>query len=507
MNNQLIQVLRGGDTYNPSTSDVVLKDGQPFYSKFNNKFYIGDGKTPLGELKSIQIDYNNSSLINAIPIDADIYWPSASSSDKAEFGMWSIVTNDETNFPDYENEANGWSKNDLGTTGKASTSLGRYLRTDSAYSLNAGYSNTIYCNSPASSSKGINFALGYGNLIGKKEKTDTTIGNNTRAFAHGYQNKIVSGSNNFVSGVKNIIDGNNIDTSSIIGTSNYLDSNKTHLIGIGLIAHPYDSNLRSQVIVGSYNEEITRSDKVFVVGTGIATNRKNTFTVSRGGAQVNGTLDVSGAASVDSLTVNRTINTTAISTTALSEFTSIKAGSIFTESLSTRNSNGSYGAIDIGIVHTSTLNLASKGGSTTHMLRPGANSYFSNKIYYCPELNGQIDDASGNYRLDKYLIANRDYVSSAVVAERQARINSINNIESRIEQVESNYVDKLSLETNYMDKTTLENNYVDKTTLETNYVDNTTFNSKIQQVENKVLSISYNSETKTLSIRGVVGEV
>lgn len=397
--------------------------------------FTGDVEEQILQLK--QFDEKHNNIINAIPIDADIYWPSASSSDKAEFGMWSIVTNDETNFPDYENTTNGWNKNDLGTTGKASTSLGRYLRTDSAYSLNAGYSNAIYCNSPASSSKGVNFALGYGNLIGKKTKTDATIGNNARAFAHGYQNKIVSGSNNFVSGVNNIIDGNNIDTSSIFGSSNYLNSSKTHLIGIGLIAHPYDSNLRSQVIVGSYNEEVTGSDKVFVVGTGIASSRKNTFTVSRGGAQVNGTLDVSGATSIDSLTVARTISTTAISATALSEFTTIKASSIYTETLSTKKANNSYGSVDVGIVHTNTLNLARKGENATHMLRSGTNSYFSNKIYYCPDLNGQIDDATGNYRQDKYLITNREYVSDAVSRERQARINAINDIKSRIEQVES----------------------------------------------------------------------
>lgn len=33
MNNKSIQILRGSAAYDPLTSDEVLLDGQPFYSK------------------------------------------------------------------------------------------------------------------------------------------------------------------------------------------------------------------------------------------------------------------------------------------------------------------------------------------------------------------------------------------------------------------------------------------------------------------------------------------
>lgn len=32
-NNKSIQILRGSTTYDPTTSEEVLLDGQPFYSK------------------------------------------------------------------------------------------------------------------------------------------------------------------------------------------------------------------------------------------------------------------------------------------------------------------------------------------------------------------------------------------------------------------------------------------------------------------------------------------
>lgn len=54
-NKKSIQILRGSKTYDPSTSDEVLLDGQPFYSKKTRKLYIGDGKTTLSNLKSLDL--------------------------------------------------------------------------------------------------------------------------------------------------------------------------------------------------------------------------------------------------------------------------------------------------------------------------------------------------------------------------------------------------------------------------------------------------------------------
>ena len=64
-NNKSIQILRGGPNYDPSISTEILLDGQPFYSKKNGKFYIGDGESELKQLPGIDIDLNieNEDLI------------------------------------------------------------------------------------------------------------------------------------------------------------------------------------------------------------------------------------------------------------------------------------------------------------------------------------------------------------------------------------------------------------------------------------------------------------
>lgn len=53
MNNKSIQILRGSESYDPSKSDEVLLDGQPFYSKKTGEFFIGDGTSKLSELEPV----------------------------------------------------------------------------------------------------------------------------------------------------------------------------------------------------------------------------------------------------------------------------------------------------------------------------------------------------------------------------------------------------------------------------------------------------------------------
>ena len=48
-----IQILRGGVNYNPYTSEEILLDGQPFYSKKTRKLYIGDGTNKIKDLDPI----------------------------------------------------------------------------------------------------------------------------------------------------------------------------------------------------------------------------------------------------------------------------------------------------------------------------------------------------------------------------------------------------------------------------------------------------------------------
>ena len=51
--NNSIQILGGGINYDPTTSEVVLLDRQPFYSKKTGRFYVGDGVTMLKDLTPV----------------------------------------------------------------------------------------------------------------------------------------------------------------------------------------------------------------------------------------------------------------------------------------------------------------------------------------------------------------------------------------------------------------------------------------------------------------------
>ncbi len=72
-----IQILRGLENLDPSTSDVVLKDGQLFYSKYNKQLIIGDGSSPLKDLKGVNklnlmIEPGNvAQTISTFPDDGD----------------------------------------------------------------------------------------------------------------------------------------------------------------------------------------------------------------------------------------------------------------------------------------------------------------------------------------------------------------------------------------------------------------------------------------------------
>lgn len=52
--NNSIQILRGNANYNPKTSDVILADGQPFYSKKTTELFVGNGTDAIKELQPIK---------------------------------------------------------------------------------------------------------------------------------------------------------------------------------------------------------------------------------------------------------------------------------------------------------------------------------------------------------------------------------------------------------------------------------------------------------------------
>lgn len=61
------QILRGSETYDSSTSEEVLLDGQLFYSKKTKELFVGDGESTLALLKGTQIGL---SLENAEGVDS-----------------------------------------------------------------------------------------------------------------------------------------------------------------------------------------------------------------------------------------------------------------------------------------------------------------------------------------------------------------------------------------------------------------------------------------------------
>lgn len=61
-NHKSIQILRGAESYDPTTSEEILLDGQPFYSKKTKQLYIGDGVTPIKNLNGTYIGLSLSFL-------------------------------------------------------------------------------------------------------------------------------------------------------------------------------------------------------------------------------------------------------------------------------------------------------------------------------------------------------------------------------------------------------------------------------------------------------------
>ena len=77
-NKKSIRFLRGSVTYDPSISDEVLEDGQPFYSKMTKKLYIGDGVKSIKQLEGTYIGIDLTNLD-----DGTIYTQSNIRVDKA----------------------------------------------------------------------------------------------------------------------------------------------------------------------------------------------------------------------------------------------------------------------------------------------------------------------------------------------------------------------------------------------------------------------------------------
>lgn len=262
-NNGRLQILRGGDNFDPSSSTETLLDGQLFYSKKNKKLYIGEDKKPINELKGTQIGLNI---------------------ENGE-GQYSLQTNDAKN-------------NHI--KGKGSAGFGRYLgdevpdgKTD-AYNLLSGY--VVYCKGEGNSLHGReigslgNPAIGNYNLAGG---FGLTINGN---------NNIIGGSTNKIKGSFNIIGGNNnscevtdgligghhntINTSEniqIFGNNNVVEKGciNVSLIGEGLIAKEGTTNVR---FLGANNDPNTYFlNPLIVFGAGYDFNsRSNAFEIQRG---------------------------------------------------------------------------------------------------------------------------------------------------------------------------------------------------------------------------------
>ena len=218
MNNKSIKILRGGVNYEVETSNEILLDGQPFYSKKNKQLYIGDGTSELKDLSPVGAGnlYSNT-LIN------DNKEPG-----KLNYSVESIRAIDATN---------GYK----GATGLNSFAFGLKLDVAGESAVAFGEKNL--------SNNNQTFASGQGNhALGKY------------SFAAGGGNNKVLGDYGFVSGSKNVSLGiKNFTT----GSYNFGGGTASSLSGEFNNEAYFALDLYNQKLIKSYVNPLNTNNNIF----------------------------------------------------------------------------------------------------------------------------------------------------------------------------------------------------------------------------------------------------
>lgn len=258
-NKKSIRILRGSPTYDVKTSEEVLLDGQPFYSKKTKQLYIGDGTSKIKELKGTQLGLN---ICNGEGVDSLI--------------QTYLGDVDDTH---YESVCTGESSISLGeannVSGKRSAAFGKLNNIQSANAFSAGLQNTLGKNATNTISGG------NGNNIG-----DTTSGSGRSSIVSGLNNTIIgSGQQSLVIGEGNIVRALNSKvsgkTNKVFGNSVIVSGQKNEVVGPGeldsfgklTIGSVEDTKATSNIIVGESNSVKAKSSAVF--GSGNALNLGN----------------------------------------------------------------------------------------------------------------------------------------------------------------------------------------------------------------------------------------
>ena len=136
-NNKSIQILRGAVSYDPATSEEVLLDGQPFYSKKTKQLYVGEEDSS-GNIQAIK---------DLKPITANMQSGSGKSStqqipDGETFSGLKVGLTENNTIDTYNSDASGQNSTILGGKNRAqakrSTAIGGYNVAAGASSLATG---------------------------------------------------------------------------------------------------------------------------------------------------------------------------------------------------------------------------------------------------------------------------------------------------------------------------------------------------------------------------------
>ena len=233
MNNKAIQILRGSKDFDPLDINNELLDGQPFYSKKNEQFYVGD-KSKIEERYP-----QTGAPISYITRPAGAAWI------KPGAGIGSFVS---ANFLNIKAD---------GTIGTEFASPADYPEATGIESISFGMGNKVH------SSRTI--------VIGADNEVISTDNHNS------YNNAIFGSGNTIDKNDKGEVFSNCL----IAGTNNYSKSNYSYLLGGNL-----KSNYNWKMALGFYNEDLPNT--VFEIGNGFKPpegdeQRSNAFSISLDG--------------------------------------------------------------------------------------------------------------------------------------------------------------------------------------------------------------------------------
>ena len=277
MNNKSIQILRGATTYDPLTSEEVLLDGQPFYSKKTNKLYVGDGTKKISELKYVGWEVDNS-LQNQITTEV-------TRAQNKESELQTAIDSEVTRSTDFDNSHNNIEngsgtlsvqqvKNTSGTTIPISTKNPNAVAQGAPEEVNigaTGESSAVFGGAAAATAKR-SFAAGTNTVaLGKYSAAfgDNSVALGNESFAAGYAT-VTKGAHSAAFGESNqaladnvFIAGQNSKHEGMNGTS-FGQSNIGHFKNSILLGHGVEDSAENQIVIGSNFK--ADSDALFQVG-------------------------------------------------------------------------------------------------------------------------------------------------------------------------------------------------------------------------------------------------